>query len=217
LTDQLITIIQEQSKVARTVKVVEDRREQIITAAMEVFARKGYNQASNKDIARQAGITPGLIYHYFESKEALLKAIFETRTPLRLFRSFPPEMLDLPPEKLLRFLVQQMLAIVENENFVQLVRIYLPEAIYNPQAALLGNTAISEAIHFVENYLAARMSTGELRQVDPGLVTQFLLGSVMDLVLRRQVLKDPVTLQYTQEQIVDSVVDLVLQGLARRG
>jgi AcrR family transcriptional regulator len=202
---------------SRTPKVVEDRREQIITAALEVFARKGYTQASNKDIARQAGITSGLIYHYFESKDALLKAIFETRTPLRLFRSFPPDMLDLPPEQLLRFLVRQMLVIVEDENFIQLVRIYLPEAIYNPQAALLGTTAISEAIHFVENYLAVHMASGELRQADPGLVTQFLLGSVMDLVLRRQVLRDPVTLQYTQEQIVDSIVDLVLQGLARRG
>jgi AcrR family transcriptional regulator len=201
----------------RTVKVVGDRREQIITAALEVFARKGYNQASNKDIARQAGITPGLIYHYFESKDALLKAIFETRTPLRLFRAFPADMLDLPPEQLLRFLIRQMLVIVEDENFVQLMRIYLPEAIYNPQAALLGTTAISEAIHFVENYLSARMASGELRQSDPGLVTQFLLGSVMDLVLRRQVLKDPVTLQYSQDQIADNLVNLVLQGLVRRG
>jgi AcrR family transcriptional regulator len=200
----------------RTPKVVEDRREQIMEAALQVFASKGYSRASNKDIARQAGITPGLIYHYFESKEALLKAIFETRTPLRLVRSIQPDMLDLPPEQMLRFLVQQILVIVEDERFMQLLRIYLPEAIYNPQTALLGSAAIAEAIHFVESYLAAHMASGELRQTDPGLVTQFLLGSIMDLALRRQVLKDPSTLQYTQEQIVDSVVSLVLQGLLPR-
>ncbi|HJT57159.1 MAG TPA: helix-turn-helix domain-containing protein, partial [Ktedonobacteraceae bacterium] len=62
---------------ARTPKVVEDRREQIIDAAMHVFAEKGFVRATNKDIAREAGITPGLIYHYFDSKEALLKAIVD--------------------------------------------------------------------------------------------------------------------------------------------
>src|SRR5436190_1207531 len=55
---------------ARTPKVVEDRREQIIDAAMHVFAQKGFTKATNKDIAHEAGITPGLIYYYFESKDA---------------------------------------------------------------------------------------------------------------------------------------------------
>ena len=64
---------------ARTPKVVEDRRDQIIDAAMQVFAQKGFTRATNKDIAREAGITPGLIYYYFENKEALLTAILETR------------------------------------------------------------------------------------------------------------------------------------------
>src|SRR5260221_7083408 len=69
---------------ARTPKVVEDRREQIIDAAMRVFAEKGFGKATNKDIAREADITPGLIYYYFESKEALLKAIIETRSPVQM-------------------------------------------------------------------------------------------------------------------------------------
>jgi len=60
---------------ARTPKVVEDRREQIMEAAMRVFAQKGYMRATNKDVAQEAGITTGLIYHYFDSKEALLKAL----------------------------------------------------------------------------------------------------------------------------------------------
>ena len=43
---------------ARTPKVVEDRREQIVQAAMRVFARKGFMRSINKDIAAEAGITP---------------------------------------------------------------------------------------------------------------------------------------------------------------
>ncbi len=103
---------------ARTPKTVEDRRAQIMDAALRVFARKGFARASNKDVAREAGITPGLIYHYFQSKEALLKAIMEERTPVRLVRSLPAEMLTLPPETMLRSFVGQMVEFVEDERFV---------------------------------------------------------------------------------------------------
>src|SRR6202051_2003684 len=98
---------------ARTPKVVEDRREQIIDAAMHVFAQKGYSKATNKDIAYEAGITPGLIYYYFESKEALLNAILEDRSPLKLVTSLPPQALALPPEKFFFMLIRQALDIVE--------------------------------------------------------------------------------------------------------
>src|ERR1700731_2582296 len=117
---------------ARTPKVVEDRREQIINAAVRVFAQKGFTKATNKDIAREAGITPGLIYYYFESKEALLKAIMESRSPMQFLASQPASMTALPPKTFLRFMVQRMLEIVESENFVGLFRVILPEMVYNP-------------------------------------------------------------------------------------
>ena len=121
---------------ARTPKVVEDRREQILEAAMRAFARKGFTRATNKDIAQEAGVTAGLIYHYFENKEAVLKAIIEERSPLRLIRSFPLDMQQLPTETLLRLLIRQALQIVESENFVQVIRVILPEAIHNRRELL---------------------------------------------------------------------------------
>ncbi len=96
---------------ARTPKVVEDRREQIIDAAMRVFSQKGFTEATNKDIAREASITPGLIYYYFESKEKLLEAVIERRSPLRLVTSPPPQILTMPAEMFLRLLILQVLGI----------------------------------------------------------------------------------------------------------
>ena len=83
---------------ARTPKVVEDRREQILESALRVFARKGFARSTNKDIAIEAGITPGLIYHYFESKEALLQAVIEESSPIQSIRSLPPEALAQPAD-----------------------------------------------------------------------------------------------------------------------
>jgi AcrR family transcriptional regulator len=201
---------------ARTPKVVEDRREQILDAAMRVFAQKGFTRATNKDIAREAGITPGLIYHYFESKEAVLKAIIEGRSPLKILRTFPQEMLNLPPEKLLPFLLRQVLTIVESEDFVRLWRILLPEAIHHPEGAFFSTEVFQRVLSFLESYFRARMEEGQFRQGDAMLSAQVLLGSVMGFILRRQILRDPAALALTQEQIVVAVVDHVLYGLKPR-
>lgn len=198
---------------ARTPKVVEDRREQIAEAAMRVFAEKGFMRATNKDIAREAGITTGLIYHYFDSKEALLKAIIEMRSPAQLVHSMTPEMLALPPQAMLRLLLLRMLDVVESEEFVQLLRVFLPEAIHNPGISSLGMPSYLEATKFLEEYLAAKMDSGELRRADPAMTAQALMSGVMGFVLRREILNDPSALQYTREQIVDGIVGAMMQGL----
>ena len=201
---------------ARTPNIVEDRREQIMDAALRVFAQKGFTRATNREIAREAGVTSGLIYHYFDSKDALLKAIIEQRSPLQMVRDLSPQMLAMPPEALLRLIVGQMLAIVEDERFVQLLRVYLPEAIYSPEVSSLGATSIQEATRLLEEYFTAKMESGELRQENTGLSAQLVMGSVMSLVLRRQILHDPDALRYTHEEIVDSIVRIALRGLAPR-
>ncbi len=201
---------------ARTPKIVEDRREQIIDAAMRVFAQKGFVRATNKDIAREAGITPGLIYHYFENKEALLREIIEMRSPLQVIRSVPPQVLALPPEAFLRHLVRQVLGILEGERFVQAIRVFLPEVIHNPEISPLGITFLHEAIEFLTGYLAGKMASGELRQADASLTAQVLASSIMGFVLHRQILRDTQVLQYSHEQIVEAVVTTSLQGLLPR-
>lgn len=52
--------------------MVKQKREQIIEAAYQVMSEKGYENASIKDIANAAGITPGLVHYYFRNKEEIL-------------------------------------------------------------------------------------------------------------------------------------------------
>jgi len=56
-----------------------DKRALILDAAIAVFARLGYHGARISDIAREAGIAYGLVYHYFKNKEEILGTIFEER------------------------------------------------------------------------------------------------------------------------------------------
>jgi len=54
----------------------EDKRRLILDASVRVFARKGYHTCRVGDIAEEAGVAHGLLYHYFRSKEELLETIF---------------------------------------------------------------------------------------------------------------------------------------------
>jgi TetR/AcrR family transcriptional regulator, fatty acid metabolism regulator protein len=56
--------------------VAEEKRRLILDAAARVFARKGFHTSRVGDIAEEAGVAHGLLYHYFESKEEVLDTIF---------------------------------------------------------------------------------------------------------------------------------------------
>ena len=61
----------------RIVKKPEERRQEIVATARELFQKKGYENTAMQDIMGALGIAKGTIYHYFKSKEELLEAVVE--------------------------------------------------------------------------------------------------------------------------------------------
>lgn len=57
--------------------LASDRRKQILRAAVEAFAERGFHRTRVSDIAKRAGVAYGLIYHYFDSKDHVLNSVFE--------------------------------------------------------------------------------------------------------------------------------------------
>ncbi len=200
---------------ARTSKV-EGRREQILRAAISVFASKGFDRATNEDIAREAGVTPGLIYHYFDNKDDLLRAAIESYPARELVRTFPAELLELAPHALLRAAATRVLGVGEDEEIVHFLRIYLPEVIHRPELAASGSSTIQGLIGFLDQALAAKVKNGELRQTDTRLVAELFVGCLLDVILRRQILRQKVLGRYTKTEIVDTLVATMLEGLLPR-
>lgn len=67
---------------AQNKEIREQSRQQIIDGRFELFAETGYQKTSIAAISKKAGISKGLIYHYFESKEDVLIGIFEMLTAM---------------------------------------------------------------------------------------------------------------------------------------
>src|SRR6266568_3084178 len=203
---------------ARTPKIVEDRREQIIDAAISVFARKGFSRTINSDIAREAGITPGLIYHYFENKGALLQAIAETRSPLRLMRSIPPQALEMPPNQFLPFLIPQVLGIVESETCVKLMRIFIPELLHNAESIEpLRTQLIGQIVGFISSYYTRQRELGNVgSHVDPTFLAHMTLSCMVGFVMRRQIVGDPTVTHYTHQQLATQITEVIINGIVPR-
>lgn len=108
---------------ARTIaKDYDDKRVHILTRAAAVFAEQGIARASMSEIAKDCGISKANIYHYYESKNALLFDILDTYLSALRDRVLSLPLRDIPPnERLKRVIAEVLLAYegMDNEHKIQ--------------------------------------------------------------------------------------------------
>ncbi len=202
---------------ARTPRVIEDRRAQILDAAVRVFARKGFTRATNRDIAHEAGITTGLIYYYFTSKDALLQAIIETRSPINIFTHITPEILAQPPEIFLPLILARALGVLEGQDFLDMIRVILPETLHDGHAVPAVMEIVQRVTGFLRQYLQHQIELGNLSpESDLDMLAQIIVSSITGFVLRRQIIGDPSLQHLTHDEIARSLTSTFLQGVQRR-
>lgn len=98
----------------------EERRKSILEVALRLFANKGYESTSISQLAKEAGISKGLIYTYFESKEALLKSLVLDLNEME--RDFWEDIQNDDPTKMLENILNiYFKTLVENKDKLRLI------------------------------------------------------------------------------------------------
>lgn len=97
----------------------EESRENILDSALELFARHGFQGTSVRNLAEHAGVSQGLLYNYFESKQALLRAIFE-RGSAQVRETFEAAEAAAPVESLAVLVRAAFASVRRNREFWQL-------------------------------------------------------------------------------------------------
>jgi AcrR family transcriptional regulator len=198
---------------ARRPAAGEDRRKQILEAAFKVFAEKGFKGATNKNIADEAGVTPGLIYWYFEGKEDLFFALMEEHLAVGAFPLPIEQLKAFPPEHVLPMIAHFGLSRLDNQETINLFKIFAGEAAYSERIRAIANKNINRLLEPLSEYMQAQMDQGRLRQEDPLLTAQTFLAGIFASIMRRQFLGDPTMLEYSADQIVATVVGIFLRGM----
>jgi AcrR family transcriptional regulator len=193
----------------------ESRRQQIIDGALQVFATKGFEKATNKDIASAAAIgSPGLIYHYFKDKSDLFRQVVEQRLPVLQLLTKSEEMMALAPNEALTLFASTFLKVVDNPTSVALIKLMLGEAIRQPLVAQMLNTiGPGRGFAFLTRYLTQQMDAGVLRRMEPGAAARCFIGPLIAFVLTREVFAQPDTGTLQAETMVKTVVEVFLRGM----
>ncbi len=167
----------------------EERRQQIISGALTVFAEKGFEKATNRDIARAAGIgSPGLIYHYFKDKADLLRQVIESRSPGLQLISHSEALMQRPPHEVLTMLGNAFMSTLLDDDGLAMFRLVLGEALRQPAVAHMLNDLVPLRVFaFLTRYFEAQMDAGLLRRTDAGAAARCFVGPLLIYVLSRGV------------------------------
>jgi TetR/AcrR family transcriptional regulator, fatty acid metabolism regulator protein len=159
---------------------VEDKRRQLLDAAVRVFARKGFHASRVGDIAEEAGVAHGLLYHYFKSKDEVLEAVFHENWSLLVARIESVEETDEPAADQLRHIS----AIVLRTwlHLPDVVRVVIQEFGRSPELAeRIGELTLP--IDAIERVITRGIERGEFRQdIDPIFAATVVYGAIDELL-----------------------------------
>jgi AcrR family transcriptional regulator len=207
---------------ARTNKDFAERRAQLIQAAMQVFARQGYESTTNKLVADEmermtgASVTPQLIYHYFGSKEELFQVVVQQFSPPEIIGCTVRDVMHEPPPVFFRRIATRYLELFDDPTRLNVLRISFTEGIRQPIIAeTVAARLYPEFIEPCMQYLLERMERGELRRSHPAVVLSMFFGTLVQQFIpltRILVQKSPLPMP-SREVFVEEFVTNFLTGL----
>jgi AcrR family transcriptional regulator len=166
------------------------RREQILETALRLFAARGFDATSTRQIAKEVGVAEGLIFHYFPTKASLLAAILEDRLEgRRAFRTRLRPLLDhaggKPAPEVLGAVASGWLATLRRDE--EIVVVLFTAAQTNPEVWQAWQRVIREGTELLTGYLASRVDAGELRKDLPlETAANMFVSSLMIFFLTRR-------------------------------
>lgn len=205
------------TRVPRLERRPEARPQELLEAALRVFAQQGYRTARLDDVADAAGVTKGAIYHYFDTKEALLLGVIEHYQALAFGRAEDALRDDSAPAAArIRLLVRKVFSERETGSGDRLL-------------ALLIRGVAHEVPHVHDRWLRngpARLWTllgrlveegkqrGEFRRdADGEVAARVLVSGLMLQLMWQQHADDVPALAIDYERLIDSSIELFLASL----
>ena len=189
------------------------RRDEIMAAAKEVFARKGFHDTTIADIAKQAGLAYGSIYWYFDSKDELfhaLMAVEESALRSHVAAAVGARQ-DGDGEAPFRTAVQATFEFFESDKATVKLLFRDAYALGDRFEKHLGGI-YERFIDDIESVIVVAQQRGEMVAAPPRMVAYTLAALIGQLAHRRLSTDDGVT----AAEVADFVVTLVLNGLRPR-
>lgn len=164
------------------------RREQIIEAATRCFLRNGFHQTSMQDVIKEAGLSVGAFYRYFDSKAALITAIASEK--ISVVRETADSLLRREPAPPLLTVLDDLLRQIDlnltDEGTIRIAVQVWGEAVHDPELAAFVSDVYSRIRHSATDLARRAQETGELPPgVDPTAIGSAIFGLIQGYILQR--------------------------------
>ncbi|MGB9597682.1 MAG: TetR/AcrR family transcriptional regulator [Candidatus Poribacteria bacterium] len=186
-----------------------EKRKRILESAIKVFAKTGYSDARIQDVAKEAGVSHGTVYIYFENKDALFMSIFqEILGELIRYISSEIQKEKNAEDKLRRIISMQLDIIEENPDLTKLILIEFPRS-----GNFLNDSntdALSRYIDLISDVLKQGINEGIFSMGMRTEITATMIYAGIQGIATRWILDG---MDYSLKTIEKSIADILLNGL----
>ena len=196
-----------------------DRPDEIVGAAMAVFAEKGFAAAKLDDIARRAGVSKGAVYLYFETKEDIFRAVVERAISpnvgaIRAMAAAHPG----PLADLLQTVTRVIAGAVETTPLGGVLKMVVGEARNFPEIARVWHDQlVSQAIGALTEAIANAQARGEVKPGDPRMYALQVISPLLVGVLWRETFVPVGAPPFDLTALMRQHLDTLLRGVLTEG
>jgi len=200
-------------KIKRKRMTGDERRQEIVQAAMHVFSRNGFSGSTTRKIAERAGISEATIYNHFRSKKDLYAAIIDEKLQEGEPLYYPlVAMKDKDEPRVFGAIVSNYLRRhSEDTTFLRLLLFSALEG--NELAAMFIAGPVRKFFEFLAEYIRKRTAEGAFREVNPEVAARSLLGMIHYFVLLREILEDEPLQSVNPTEAVEAIVNIFCDGI----
>ncbi|HKP78342.1 MAG TPA: helix-turn-helix domain-containing protein [Phenylobacterium sp.] len=196
-----------------------DRPNEIVQAALAVFAEKGFAAARLEEIARRAGVSKGAVYLYFETKEDIFRAVVgQAIAPnVGAFKAMAAAHPG-PLADLLRGVTGHIATVVSHTPLGGVLKMVVGEARNFPELARVWHDElVSQALGAMAEAIAAAQARGEVKPGDPRIYALQLVSPLLMAVLWRETFVPVGATPFDLPAVMAQHVDTLLRGMLTEG
>jgi len=193
----------------------EDRPREICSAALEVFAEKGFAAAKLDEIARRAGVSKGTLYLYFKDKEELFRAVVrDTVSPNVDHLRDALMSSELPFSQIVQMFLARLSMVAATMPLGRVVKMVIGESGNFPELARVWHDqVVSKALGVMVGLIEKAQVKGEVRPGDPRFHAFTLMGPMLMGLMYREVLQPAGGAPIDIEALARQHAETVLSGL----
>ena len=201
----------------------DERREQILATAVELFSQRGFKGTTTKEIARAAGVSEAMVFRHFASKEELYGAILHSKGCRDGIHEFPWEANETLQQALREkddfavFYNFALDALDKHQSDASFMRLLFYSALEEHELAdIFFNEFVSEVYKFMGSYIERRQADGAMRELNPRVVVRAFLGMLIHHSLNNILWdKKRRLLDVTDEAAARDFAEILLNGVRK--